>query len=115
MEEKIDLKIIGLLLMVVTLGLCCGLLAVHLKDTNDEIRKMKTEISQQMTDKQEQIDGLSTDIDSVSQDLNKVKQDFKQDLDKIKAVQSNTNKALTRLRKTYEKEVADIREELKND
>ena len=102
MEEKFDIKLIGLLLLIVLLGLTCGILAVNLKTTRAEIRTIQAEFNKQLEGQQTQIKGLSDDINSVSQDLEKVSQEFSQELVKVQQIQSNTNSALTRLRKQKE-------------
>lgn len=117
-KEISALKGYAICLFMEILLVTLGFMFVKLRDTQKRLAELEKGTSESFTAQQEQIDGINTNIVGINENINGINVNIDsiyQDIEHTKAVQSNTNSALTRLRKQSEQEAQELREELKKD
>lgn len=117
-KEKLGIKVSGICLFLALIIIAFGYMWIKLRDTQLRLAELEKGTSESFTAQQQQIDGISTDISGINGNIDVINENIdaiNQDIEQTKAVQSNTNSALTRMRKQNEKDVQELREELKKD
>ena len=117
-KEKAGIIVTAISLFMAILLVTLGFMFVKLKDTQERLVELEKGTSDKISEQQAQIDGINTDIRGINANIDGINTDIdaiSQDIEHTKTVQSNTNSALTRLRKQTEQESQELREELKKD
>ena len=117
-KEKAGIIISAISLFMAILLVTLGFMFVKLRDTQNRLAELEKGTSESFSAQQEQIDDINTNIVGINENIDGINVNIDsiyQDIEHTKAVQSNTNSALTRLRKQSEQEAQELREELKND
>ena len=117
-KEKAGIIITAISLFMAILIIALGLMGVKLYDTQKRLAELEKGTNRSFNAQQAQIDGINTDIQGINANIDGINTDIdaiSQDIEHTKTVQSNTNSALTRLRKQTEQESQELREELKKE
>lgn len=117
-KEKAGIIVTAISLFTAILVITSGFMFVKLKDTQERLAELEKGTNRSFNAQQAQIDGINTDIQGINANIDGINTDIdaiSQDIEHTKTVQSNTNSALTRLRKQTEKESQELREELKKE
>ena len=117
-KEETVLNVYAICLIFAILVIALGFMGIRLYDTQKRLEALEKGTSESFTAQQEQIDGINTNIVGINENIDGINVNIDsiyQDIEHNKAVQSNTNSALTRLRKQSEQETQELREELKKD
>lgn len=100
--EKKALQVYALLIITSVLTIVIGFMGIKLKETSDRLASLERGTSERMLEQQKSIDSMKLDIedlwdnaDAVNESLTRVDDE----LQNVRQIQSNTNSALTRLRK----------------
>lgn len=117
-KEYEGMKLTAICLFMAILIIALGLMGVKLYDTQKRLAELEKGTSDKISEQQAQIDGINTNIEGINENINGINTNIdaiSQDIEHTKTVQSNTNSALTRLRKQTEQESQELREELKKE
>ena len=104
-KERRALQAYAVSLVLMILIIALGFMGLKLKDTQERLIELESGTSERMDMQQEQLNNLQTDYDSLASSTDALAQHVEnlgKDLQETKRIQSNTNKALTRLRKQKE-------------
>ncbi len=117
-KEYEGMKLTAICLFMAVLIIALGLMGVKLYDTQERLAELERGTNRSFNAQQAQIDGINADIQGINGNIDVINTNIdgiNQDIEHTKAIQSNTNSALTRLRKQTEQESQELREELKKD
>ena len=117
-NETNGLKACAICLFMAVLIIALGFMWVKLRDTQMKLAELENGTNKAFNAQQAQIDGINTNIEGINENIDGINTNIdaiSQDIEHTKAVQSNTNSALTRLRKQTEQESQELREELKKE
>ena len=99
-----------------------AIMAVYIAGLKTRLDALERQTAEQQTIQETRMDDLSVYIDTVREEMTFSFEEQQKQIDsqseqinKVKNVQSNTNKAITRFQKQQEKVEEDLREELKKD
>ena len=109
------------LMAVVFLGVM-AIMTIYIAGLKNRLDILERQAAEQQTIQETRMDDLSVCIDTVREEMTFSFEEQQKQIDsqseqinKVKNVQSNTNKAFTRFQKQQEKVEEDLREELKKD
>lgn len=109
------------LMAVVFLGIM-AIMTIYIAGLKSRLDTLERKTAEQQTIQETRMDDLSVYIDTVREEMTFSFEEQQKQIDsqseqinKVKNVQSNTNKAFTRFQKQQEKVEEDLREELKKD
>ena len=116
-KERRALQAYAVSLVLMILIIALGYMGLKLKDTQERLIELESGTSERMDMQQEQLNNLQTDYDSLASSTDALAQHVEnlgKDLQETKQIQSNTNKALTRLRKQKEELEKRFEEEIEH-
>lgn len=114
-KEKRALKAYALSLVVAVLVIIEGFTGLKLREAQMRLTELERATSEKMTEHDEMLDSIQVDVEGLNSSTDALRQDVDKlgkDLQETKQVQSNTNRALTRLRKQKEELEKRLEEEL---
>lgn len=117
-KEKAGIIITAISLFMAILLVTLGFMWVKLRDTQMKLAELEKGTNKSFNAQQAQIDGINSNIEDINGNIDVINTNIdgiNQDIEHTKAIQSNTNSALTRLRKQTEQESQELREELKKE
>lgn len=114
-NERRGLWAYAVSLVVVLLLTIEGFTAIKLREAQMRLTELERATSEKMTEHDEMLDSIQVDVEGLNSSTDALRQDVDKlgkDLQETKQVQSNTNRALTRLRKQKEELEKRLEEEL---
>ena len=122
MDEEITKSDLSKWMMLIALLGVIAVMSIHIAGLKSRLDALERKTAEQQTIQETRMDDLSVCIDTVREEMNYSFEEQQKQIDsqseqinKVKNVQSNTNKAFTRFQNQQSKVEQELRKELKKD